>query len=202
MRSYVYNSQIFWRYFSKNGGEKVHITKEGKTIKLEQPKKQAAIYALMDTDNRAVRQKKYEDIANIVYGGSRLGNGDEKEGNGYKYRGRGLIQLTGLTNYENFSKSPIGTELGFTWGDNGPQDLKANPDLVTRDASTIVSSACWYWDRTLNRKEYREKNGKKTNELADENDIENITWVINGGQNGIKDRKNILTIAKNVLGIS
>jgi len=77
-----------------------HVTKEGKIIKLKQPKRQATIYALKNTDNNEVKQKKYEDIANFVYGGSRLGNGNEKEGNGYKYRGRGLVQLTGLENYK------------------------------------------------------------------------------------------------------
>jgi putative chitinase len=112
-------------------------------------------------------------IANRVYG-SRMGNGDESSGDGWKYRGRGLIQLTGHDNYK-----ACGTALNL--------DLLDNPDLLCQNPEVIVSSACWYWSN------------RNLNELADKDDILSITKKINGGTNGLEDRKYKLDIAKRVL---
>lgn len=101
-----------------------------------------------------------EKIANKVYAG-RMGN--IEEGDGWKYRGRGLIQLTGRENYANF-------------GLNAGVDVLSNPDLLaTPEYATL--SAGWYWNK------------RNLNELADKMDIEGITKKINGGLNGIEDRK-------------
>jgi len=117
-----------------------------------------------------------EKIANRVYA-SRMGNGDEKSGDGYKYRGRGLIQLTGFNNYKECGE---GLKL----------DLLKNPDLLCENSEVMVLSACWYW----------KKHG--LNNPADNDALTEITKKINGGLNGFDDRKNNLSIAKKVLGVS
>jgi putative chitinase len=114
-----------------------------------------------------------EKIANRVYGG-RMGNGDEDSGDGWKYRGRGLIQLTGHDNYK-----ACGTALDL--------DLLGSPDLLCQDPEAIVYSACWYWS------------SRNLNELADKDYILGITKKINGGTNGLKDREHKLDVAKRVL---
>ena len=119
-------------------------------------------------------ERKPEKIANRVYA-NRMGNGDEKSGDGWKYRGRGLIQLTGSDNYK-----ACGAALNL--------DLTANPDLLCENPEVIVASACWFW------------NSRKLNELADLDDLVALTKKVNGGTNGLEDRRNNLILAKNVLG--
>jgi putative chitinase len=114
--------------------------------------------------------RKPEKIANRVYA-NRMGNGDEASGDGWKYRGRGLIQLTGKCNYDACGKA-----IGL--------DLLGNPDLLTESAEASVLAACWFWN----------KNG--LNQFADKDDITTITKRINGGTNGLEDRKSNLTKAK------
>lgn len=95
-----------------------------------------------------------EKLANVVYAG-RLGNGNEASGDGWKYRGRGLIQLTGRSNY-----AIAGKELGI--------DLIGNPDQVKNDLYVACLTAAWFFS----------KNG--CNELADGWQISNITKRVNG----------------------
>jgi len=102
-----------------------------------------------------------EKIANKVYA-SRMGNGDEESGEGYAYRGRGLIQLTGKSNYEACGKA-----LGV--------DLVENPDLVATPQYAALSAG-WFWNKN------------KLNAYADKSDIEGLTKKINGGTHGIEDR--------------
>lgn len=116
--------------------------------------------------------RKPEKIANRVYGG-RMGNGDESTGDGFRYRGRGLIQLTGKSNYRKFSQW-----LG--------EDVTARPELVA--AKYAVHSAVYYWT------------SRNLNEHADRDDIKKITRLINGGLNGLADRNAILDKAKRLLG--
>lgn len=107
-------------------------------------------------------EKKPEKIANRIYGG-RMGNGPEATGDGWKYCGRGLIQLTGKNNYQAFATSI-----------NMP--LEQVPEyLATFEGA--VNSACWFW-----------KNNN-LNELADKKDIVGMTKRINGGTIGLEDRK-------------
>ena len=108
-------------------------------------------------------------IANKVYA-NRLGNGSTCTNEGYIYRGRGIIQITGKDNYR---------KLNYETGINCVE----NPDLLL-DMHFAVISAFWYWD-------YRKLQGKK--------DIEVVTKLINGGLTGIEDRKNLyLKIKKTV----
>lgn len=109
--------------------------------------------------------KKYEHnqkaIASRVYA-NRMGNGNEASSDGWKYRGRGLIQITGKNNYSAFAEF-IGMSL---------DDV---PDYLESFDGAIVS-ACWYWKiNNLNR-------------FADSEDIKGLTKAINGGYNGLDDR--------------
>jgi putative chitinase len=106
--------------------------------------------------------RKPEMIANVVYSG-RMGNGPTESGEGWKYRGRGLKQLTGKTNHSNCSKG-----LGV--------DLVDNPDLLL-EPIYAARSAAWFWSTS------------KCNVFADAEDIEGLTRRINGGLIGIDDRK-------------
>lgn len=107
-------------------------------------------------------ERKPEKIANRVYGG-RMGNGPEATGDGYRYRGRGLIQLTGKDNY-----TACGKDLKI--------DLHTKPDyLLTPEGA--ARSAAWFWS----------KNG--LNKFADAGDITGCTKRINGGTIGLEDRK-------------
>lgn len=117
--------------------------------------------------------RKPEKIANRVYA-NRMGNGDENSGDGWKYRGRGLIQLTGKDNYNRCAK-----EIQL--------DILANPDIITTSPEACIKTACWFWKVN------------NLNMLADKDDVLTITKRINGGTNGLDDRKNILKKAKNIL---
>jgi putative chitinase len=113
-----------------------------------------------------------EKIANKIYS-SRMGNGDERSGDGWKYRGRGLIQLTGKSNYMWFAAS-IETDLDET--------IKF---LETYEGA--VQSACWFWENN------------NLNELADRMDIKLMTKRINGGFIGLDDRIKHINHAVHVL---
>ncbi|MCX7592760.1 MAG: glycoside hydrolase family 19 protein [Fischerella sp.] len=113
-------------------------------------------------------------IANRVYA-NRMGNGNEASGDGFKYRGRGLIQLTGKNNYRAASLDILGDET-----------LVKDPDLVT-DPFFAAETAGWFWKKN------------NLNPLADANDIEKITLRINGGKHGLDDRKRRFNIAMKVL---
>jgi putative chitinase len=109
-------------------------------------------------------QRKPEMIANRVYGG-RMGNGVETTGDGWKYRGRGLIQITGKDNYTRCSRTLYGDD-----------SLLENPDLLL-DVDGAIRSACWYW------------NSRNINVDADNGDVLTMTKKINGGTIGLDDRQ-------------
>ena len=103
-----------------------------------------------------------EKIANRVYA-NRMSNGDEDSGDGWRYRGRGVIQLTGCDNYTRFAK-----------------DMGMSLDEVVDYLETIegaIMSAAWYW------------NSRKINLAAEDNDIVKMTKLVNGGTIGLEDRK-------------
>jgi len=109
--------------------------------------------------------KKPEMIANRIYS-NRMGNGAPESGDGYRFRGRGPIQLTGRSNYTAFAK-----EMFEDW-----QNVVENPDWVTADRDFALMSAIWFWN----------KNG--LNKEADAGDIKTMTKKINGGYIGLEDR--------------
>lgn len=104
-------------------------------------------------------------IANKVYA-NRMGNGSEDSGDGFKFRGRGFIQITGKDNYLVLSKD---TKI----------DCFDNPDLLLEEANAMIS-ALWFWNKN------------KLNDLADIDNCETITKRINGGFNGLAHRKELL----------
>ena len=117
---------------------------------------------------------KQEAIANRVYA-SRMGNGDEHSGDGYRYCGRGLIQLTGKTNYQSFADS-----------------LEMNVEDVPEYLATFegaAQSACWFWE------------SNNLNQWADKGDIVTLTKRINGGTIGLEDRIKHYEHALHVLGV-
>lgn len=126
-----------------------------------------------------------ERIANRVYA-NRLGNGPEESGDGWRYRGRGLIQITGRDNYRACSVS--------IWADDR---LLRAPELL-EEPDGAVASACWYW------------RSRELNALADQDDLEAITRKVNGGLHGLDDhdrsdldtRMDWLVRAKTVFGIA
>jgi putative chitinase len=106
-----------------------------------------------------------EKIANRVYA-NRMENGDEASGDGWKYRGRGFIQLTGKNNYKNLSHDV-------------KIDYLSEPDKLLTEVDAMIA-ALWYWNRN------------NLNTYADQDDINQITKRINGGYNGLEDRKRLL----------
>jgi putative chitinase len=109
-------------------------------------------------------ERKPEKIASLVYGG-RMGNGPEASGEGFKFRGRGYIQLTGKDNYKAFDAVV-------------PEDLLANPDLVATKYPLL--SAAWFFH----------KNGlhKIADEGATDVVVTKVTKRVNGGTIGLADR--------------
>jgi putative chitinase len=109
--------------------------------------------------------KKPQKIANRVYGG-RMGNGNEASGDGYTFRGRGFIQLTGRDNYKAFD-------------DAVEDNILENPDLVA--TKYPLASAAWFWNKN------------KLNQLADKGNapevVTMITKRVNGGTIGLADRQ-------------
>jgi putative chitinase len=121
----------------------------------------------------ASKPNKAEAIANRVYA-NRMGNRDEASGDGYKYRGRGLIQLTGRDNYTWFAASlEISAE-------------EAAEYLGTFEGA--AQSACWFWETN------------NLNQWADKGDIKTLTKRINGGYIGLEDRIKHYEHALHVLG--
>lgn len=106
-------------------------------------------------------------IANIAYQ-NRMGNGNEASGDGYKYRGRGLIQLTGKDNYQRFSHDVFNDD-----------SLVNNPDLITKEKKIAIHSAAWFWK--INN----------INSCADQNDVRAVSKKINGGTIGLEERKQL-----------
>lgn len=100
-----------------------------------------------------------EAIANFVYGG-RLGNAEDE---GYKYRGRGIIQLTGKSNYKKYGK-----KINV--------DLVNNPDLAKKTNNEIEIALLFWQERGCSL-------------LACQGDVKGVTKLINGGYNGLEDRE-------------
>jgi len=121
----------------------------------------------------ANKPNKQEAIANRIYA-SRMGNGDEASGDGYRFCGRGLIQLTGRNNYTFFAGS-----------------LDITVEEATEYLNTFegaAQSACWFWETN------------NLNQWADKGDILTLTKRINGGTIGLDDRIKHYEHALHVLG--
>lgn len=128
-----------------------------------------------DKASAAAFARQPERIANKAYS-NRLGNGPESSGDGWRFRGRGLIQLTGRENYENCGKA-----LG--------KDLIQDPSYLETPEGA-ARSAGWFWrSRNINR-------------AADSDNIVLMTKLVNGSDLGLKERTHYYEDAKRVLGAS
>lgn len=117
--------------------------------------------------------RKPEKIANVIYA-NRMDNGDTASGDGFRFRGRGVIQLTGRSNYTRFGES-----------------INKTPDDVVGYLETkqgALESACWFW------------NTNGLNSYADSQDVVGMTKRINGGTIGLEDRKKHYEHALEVFG--
>jgi putative chitinase len=121
----------------------------------------------------ASQPNKQELIANKVYA-NRMGNGDEASGDGFRYCGRGLIQLTGKQNYQAFA-------------DSLEMPVEAVPEFL-QTFEGAIQSACWFWENN------------NLNQYADSGDILTMTKRINGGTIGLEDRQKHYNHALQVFG--
>lgn len=122
-----------------------------------------------------------KNLGSYVYA-NRLGNGNEASGDGYKYRGRGLIQLTGKANYKAFQSEH--NKLN-------PKDKQSfikNPGLLASNKKYAVESAFYFWSA----------NGINT--VADKSTVKSVTKKVNGGYNGLAERKKLYNSLACMLG--
>jgi len=124
-------------------------------------------------EEAAAYEKQPQKIANRIYG-NRMGNRDEASGDGWRFRGSGFLQLTGMSNFHH-----AGQALGA--------DFIMQPELV-RTPKYAAMTAGWFWQT------------HKLNQYADSGDILTMTKRINGGTIGLEDRKKHITHALHVLG--
>ena len=151
-----------WRYFSEN------LNYSAKALDTVFRK-----YFAYGGRNAYDYERQPEKIANVVYA-NRMGNGDSFSGDGWRYRGRGPIQLTGKNNYTTFS-----SEMNV--------DAVTDPDIVSNDFKVSLMSAIWFW------------NTNGLNRYADEGDIKTMTKRINGGYIGLEDRLMYYVLALDIL---
>jgi putative chitinase len=162
-------------FFAQCGHESMNFTvlSENLNYRAETLEKLFSKYFSKAGRNAADYAKQPEKIANVIYA-NRMGNGDTASGEGFAFRGRGIVQLTGRENYTSFGKS-----VGMT--------AEQVIDYVTTKKGAL-ESACWYW------------NSRNINAACDANDIVKMTKLVNGGTIGLDDRKKHYEQALAVLG--
>lgn len=155
-----------------------HESTDFKTLEENLNYRASALLAVFPTHFTAAEANTYqhdpEKIANRVYS-NRMGNGNEASGDGWQFHGRGVIQITGRSNYSLCSQA--------IYGDNR---LLTNPELLTQ-MDGAIRSACWFWQ------------SNNLNVLADASQLESITKRINGGTAGEDDRMDRYEHANSVL---
>ena len=171
-------------FLAQVGHESGHLTKLSESLYYKDAERVAQLfkYGFDLNRNGRVDAAEIEDakaylrnsqkLANRVYA-DRMGNGPEASGDGYRYRARGAIGITGRDMYRL-----CGQALGLP--------LVEQPELLEQPEFAALSAAWFWWDRGLN-------------ELADAGLFDRITRVINGGNNGEADRRALWAVAKEVL---
>jgi len=171
-------------FIAQCGHESQHLTKLSESLYYKDPVRVAGIFKTGFDSNRNGRAdpaeiedakgylRSSEKMANRVYA-NRMGNGSEASGDGYRYRGRGLIQITGRDNYRL-----CGLALDLP--------LLDRPELLEQPEYAALSAAWYWWDRGLN-------------DLADAGLFDGISRKVNGGDVGLADRRELWAKAKAVL---
>lgn len=161
------NKQIA-SFIAQCGHESAGFTKFSENLNYSEDGIKRVFPKYFKTVNAGDYARNPEKLANRVYA-NRMGNGAEDSGDGWKYRGRGLIHITGRANYAFAAKTTGKPLLEF-------------PDLMNSDVETMVISAMTYW------------NANSLNKYADIDDIKGQTKIINGGYNGLEERKQLYNI--------
>jgi putative chitinase len=142
------------------------------TNNINTPLRMAHFLAQLGHESGALRYSEEGASGDAYEGRADLGN--TQAGDGRLFKGRGLIQITGRANYQ-------------AYGDARGQDYVTNPSRLATDPALAVDSAFWYW------------NSRNLNALADADNVNQITYKINGGYNGLADRQAKLARAKCLL---
>jgi predicted chitinase len=143
---------------------------------IDTPLRQAHFLAQLGHESGEFRFR--EEIANGEAYQGRVDLGNLQPGDGRRFKGRGLIQLTGRANYGEYGRA-IGREA----------ELLDEPEQVATEPDLCVDVAGWFWAK------------RNLNALADADDLTSITRRINGGLNGLDDRRRLLLRAKALLGL-
>lgn len=158
-----------------------YINGYSEVFKIDTPKRMAHFLAQVAHESNELRNTK--EIGNKSYfdmydhGKLKQMLGNLKDGDGYKYRGRGLIQITGRANYQAYQNSR------YCKG-----NVMDNPQLLEQPLGAVKSSMWWWWKHGLN-------------EAADSDSLLSVTKTINGGTNGLESRRKYLAKAKLALNI-
>jgi putative chitinase len=151
-------------FLAQTGHESGNFTITKENLSYSAERLQVIFKKYFTAESAAEYAHKPEKIANIVYA-NRMGNGNQASGEGYKFRGRGFIQLTGKENYASFDKTV-------------EDDILGNPELISTKYPLL--SAAWFWNKNnLNIV----SDGGATDEV-----VTKVTKRINGGIIGLPDR--------------
>ena len=156
-----------------------YINGYAEVFHIDNPKRMAHFLAQIAHESRELRYTKELGNKNYFhkYDVGKLKNilGNLKDGDGYKYRGRGLIHITGRANYQAFQNSKQVTD-----------DIMEHPEILEQPRYATKSAMWWWWKHGLNEK-------------ADSDSFTVITKTINGGTYGLESRRNYLKRAKAAL---
>ena len=152
-------------FLSQTGHESLNFTATHENLNYGAPGLMTTFKKYFPTQDLAdAYARQPEKIANRVYA-NRMGNGDEASGDGWKYRGRGIVQLTGHDNYKACSLAVFQDDR-----------LLSSPDWLESKEGCVIG-ACWFWTTRF------------INKAADAEDTDAVTRLVNGGLNGIDDRR-------------
>ncbi|MBN1481587.1 hypothetical protein EH223_04420 [candidate division KSB1 bacterium] len=143
---------------------------------IDTPLRQAHFVAQIGHESGELRFREEVASGQAYEGRSDLGN--TEPGDGPRFKGRGLIQLTGRANYREYGRA-IGRE----------EEILKKPEIVATDPELCVDVAGWYWSK------------RNLNTYADQDDLTTITRLINGGLNGLEDRRRLLNRARSILDV-